>query len=57
MQGCSMKDVTNSDGIVSKEEFVNFVYEYFNTAENKFGSAIMLGPLKWFGYTFLKAIS
>ena len=46
MQGCSMKDVTNSDGIVSKEEFVNFVYEYFNTAENKFGSAIMLGPLK-----------
>ena len=36
----------NSDGKISKEEFLSFHYEYYFTAENKLGSAILYGPLE-----------
>ena len=35
----------NSDGKISKEEFVNYHYEYFCTIENKLNSEILFGPL------------
>ena len=35
----------DSDGLVSMEEYVSFLYEYYYTAENKLGSDIMYGPL------------
>ena len=36
---------TKSDGKIGKDEFVNYHYEYFYTAENKLNSAILFGPL------------
>ena len=36
----------NNDGKISKDEFVKFLYEYYFTAENKLGSAILYGPLE-----------
>ena len=36
----------NSDGKISMKEFVNFHYEYYYTAENKLGSAVLYGPLE-----------
>jgi len=36
----------NSDGEISKEEFWNFQYEFYFTAENQLGSAILYGPLE-----------
>ena len=36
----------NSDGKISLEEFVSFHYEYYFTAENKLGSAVLYGPLE-----------
>ena len=35
----------NSDGKVTEEEFVNYNYEYYFTAENKLNSGILYGPL------------
>ena len=35
----------NSDGKISKEEFVNYHYEFFCTTENKLNSEILFGPL------------
>ena len=35
----------NSDGKVTKDEFVNYHYEFFFTTENKLNSAILYGPL------------
>ena len=37
----------NIDG-VSKDEFVNVLYEYYYTTENKLESAILYGPLEWY---------
>ena len=36
---------TNGDGKISKEEFVNYHYEFFFTTENKLNSAILYGPI------------
>ena len=35
----------NSDGEISKEEFVNYQYEFWYTAENTLNSEILYGPL------------
>ena len=35
----------NSDGKISKEEFVNYHYEYWFTTENTLNSEILYGPL------------
>lgn len=35
----------NGDGKISKQEFVNYHYEFFFTTENKLNSAILYGPI------------
>ena len=36
----------NKDGIISKEEFRDYHWEFFCTAENKLNSEILYGPLE-----------
>ena len=35
----------NVDGQISEDEMVNFYHEFYCTAENVLGSAILYGPL------------
>ena len=36
---------TNGDSKISKDEFINYHYEYYYTTENKLNSKILYGPL------------
>ena len=36
---------TDKNGVISKEEFVSFHFEFYCTSEDKLGSSILHGPL------------